>query len=196
MTVIFDPDSHLPYIVRTTENHAVYGKSTNDLYLTDYKSVDGVFFPHRIQTVYNSTSQALNSPLEDFQIEKITVNPKFPVDYFQGLPESQSWFPKATPRKVNGISHWWLTEFYGNGIWSGLKNSTVEGIKVEQPVKGLSKVHWVVLDDDILGVKQMILEFEESVIVCDAPPQWTHSVIQWIEKNLKKPISHLWVSLF
>ncbi|UKZ75257.1 hypothetical protein TrVFT333_002932 [Trichoderma virens FT-333] len=192
MTVIFDPVSHLPYIVRTIENHAIYGKSTNDLYLTDYKPINGVYFPHRVQTVYNSTSQALNSPLEDFQIDEITVNPKFPTNYFQGLPESQSWSPKAAPKKVDGIDHWWLTEFSGNGIWTGLKNSTVEGIKTEQPVKGLPKLHWVILDDNVLGVKQMILEFEESVIVCDAPPQWTLSVIQWIKENLKKPISHLW----
>ncbi|KAL7935120.1 hypothetical protein V8C35DRAFT_279576 [Trichoderma chlorosporum] len=192
ITVIFDPDSHLPFIIRTIENHNIYGKSTNDLYLTDYRSVNGVYFPHRVQTVYNSTSQALNAPLEDFQIETVTVNPKFPADYFQGLPENQSWFPKAAPERIEGITHWWLTEFFGNGLWAGVKNSTVEGIKVEQPVKGLPKVHWVIVDDDILGVKQMILEFENSVIVCDAPPQWTLSVIQWIKEDLKKPVSHIW----
>lgn len=51
-------------------------------------------------------------------------------------------------------------------------------LKVEQPVNGLPNVHWIILDDDESGVKQVILEFETELIVCDAPPQWTSKVIE------------------
>lgn len=192
MTVIFDPSSNLPYIVRTTETHAIYGASTNDLYLTNYKSVSGMLFPHQIQTIYNSTSQNLDAALEDFIVEEITINSDFPPNFFSGLPESESMFPKSPPRKVQGIPHWRLTEFTSNMLWAGITNATVEGLKVQQPVAGLPNVHWLILDDATLGVKQMILEFENEVIVCDAPPQWTDVVIKWIKMNLKKPITHLW----
>lgn len=79
-------------------------------------------------------------------------------------------------------------------LWAGIKNVTVEGLKGEQPISDLPWVHWLILDDDPLGIKQMILEFETEVIVCDAPPQFSDKVIQWIAQNLNKPITHLWVS--
>ena len=195
MTVIFDPSSNLPYIIRTTEQHPIYGPSTNDLYLTNYSAVDGLMFPHHIQTVYNSSTQNLDAVLEDFVIEEITLNPEFPSEFFDGLPDDKSFSPKAAPKKVDGISHARITEFSSNMLWSGITKSTVEGLQVEQPIPELPTVHWVVLDNDTLGVKQFIIEFETELIVGDAPPQWTKSVIQWIAENLKKPVTHVWVSL-
>ncbi|CAM1504906.1 Fc.00g024970.m01.CDS01 [Cosmosporella sp. VM-42] len=164
---------------------------TDDLYLGNYTLVDGIRFPHSVQTVYNSTLQSLNAPLEDYMIESITLNPDFPADFFEGLPEEESFFPKAAPKKVQGISHARITEFSSNMLWSGITNATVEGLKDEQPVPGLPHVHCLILDDDQLGVKQVIIEFETAVIVCDAPPQWTSKVIEWIAQNIKKPVTHL-----
>ncbi|KAL6405068.1 hypothetical protein AUP68_11911 [Ilyonectria robusta] len=192
LTVIFDPSSNLPYIVRTLEDHSIYGASTFDLYLSDYKTVKGLKFPHQIQSIYNSSFQNLNAVLEDYVIEQITLNPDFPSDFFHGISEEESMFPKAAPKKVQGLSHARITEFSSNMLWAGIKNVTVEGLKGEQPISDLPWVHWLILDDDPLGVKQMILEFETEVIVCDAPPQFSDKVIEWIAQNLNKPITHLW----
>ncbi|KAF4467560.1 hypothetical protein FALBO_5568 [Fusarium albosuccineum] len=192
ITVIFDASSHLPHIIRAEEDHMIYGASTNDLYLGNYKAVKGIKFPHFVQTVYNSTAEKLDAVLEDYIIESITVNPKFSRSYFQGLPEGKGFFPKAAPKKVEGISHARITEFSSNMLWSGITNSTVEGIKHKKPVPGMSNVHWLILDGAELGVKQFIIEFEDHVIVGDAPPQWTKEAIQWIEKNIKKPVKYLW----
>ncbi|KAK7403349.1 hypothetical protein QQX98_010870 [Neonectria punicea] len=134
ITVIFDTSSHLPYIIRAQEQH---GDSTNDLYLSDYKSVNGLQLPHMIQTVYNSTSQKLDATLEDYIIESITLNPKFPHHFFQGLPEKDSFFPKAAPKKVQGIPHARITEFSSNMLWSGITNVTTKDLRVEQPVPGM-----------------------------------------------------------
>ncbi|KAH7166477.1 hypothetical protein EDB81DRAFT_839002 [Dactylonectria macrodidyma] len=192
LTVIFDPSTNLPYIVRTFEDHPIHGASTFDLYLTDYKTVEGLKFPHQIQSVYNSTSRNLDAVLEDFTIEKTTVNPKFPSGFFDGIPEDESMFPKAAPHKVEGFSHARITEFSSNMLWSGLKNTTAEDLNSTQPIPGLPSVHWLILEGDDVGVKQMIIEFETEVIVCDAAPQHSLSVIQWIADNLNKPITHLW----
>ena len=194
LTVIFDSSTNLPYIVRTEENHAIYGACTNDLYLSNYKAVNGVQFPHQVQTIYNSSTQLLNAVLEDYIIESITVNPQYPENFFQGLAEEKSFFPKAVPKKVNGISHARITEFSTNMLWSGITNATVQGLRAEQPIEGLPSVHWLIFDDDQLGVKQVILEFETEVIVCDAPPQWTSKVIEWIAQNINKPITYVFVS--
>lgn len=156
--------------------------------------MEGLKFPHQIQSIYNSSSENLNAVLEDYVIEQITLNPDFSSDFFHGISEEESMFPKAAPKKVQGLSHARLTEFSSNMLWAGIKNVTVEGLKGEQPISDLPWVHWLILDDDPLGIKQMILEFETEVIVCDAPPQFSDKVIQWIAQNLNKPITHLWVS--
>ncbi|KAF7557064.1 hypothetical protein G7Z17_g971 [Cylindrodendrum hubeiense] len=192
LTVIFDPSSNLPYIVRTLEDHPIYGASTFDIYLTNYKAVEGLQFPHQIQSIYNSSSQNLDAVLEDYAIEQITLNPKFPPKFVDGIPEEESMSPKAAPKKVHGLSHARITEFSSNMLWAGMKNTTSKDLKVEQPIPGLPSVHWLIVDDDTLGVKQMILEFETEVIVCDAAPQYSSNVIQWIAENLNKPITHLW----
>ncbi|EEU42952.1 uncharacterized protein NECHADRAFT_95379 [Fusarium vanettenii 77-13-4] len=192
ITVIFDTRTHLPHIVRTVEDHMIYGPSTSDLYLSDYKAVKGIKFPHLVQTVYNSTVEKLDATLEDYIIEEITVNPKFSRNFFQGLPDDKGFFPKAAPKKVEGYTHARIGEFSLNGLWAGLTTSTVDTIKGEKPVPGLPNVYWIILDHDQLGVKQFIIEFEDHLIVGDAPPQHTKEVIKWIKKNINKPITHLW----
>lgn len=192
--MIFSPSSGLPYIVRSIEDHSIYGSSTNDLYLTNYQAVNNIMFPHSVQTVYNSLSQLLDATIEDYIIEEIDLNPEFPSDFFDGLAANESTAPKAAPEKVAGISHARITEFQSNMLWGGITHSDVDDLQAQQPVPELPTVHWLVLDNDTLGVKQLIIEFENEVIVGDAPPQWTGSVIQWIAQNLKKPITYLWVS--
>lgn len=195
LTVIFHQSSGLPYIVRSEEDHSIYGASTNDLYLTNYRAVNGLMFPHTIQTVYSSSQQALDATLEDYTIEQVDLAPEFPFNFFDGLAANESMTPKAAPMKVPGISHARITEFESNMLWGGITHSDVEDLQAQQPVPGLPTVHWLALDNDTLGVKQLIIEFETEVIVGDAPPQWTSSVIQWVAQYLNKPITHLWVSL-
>ncbi|KAK7704189.1 hypothetical protein SLS64_008747 [Diaporthe eres] len=192
LTVVLHPSSDLPYIVRSVEDHSIYRASTNDLYLTNYKAVNGLMFPHSIQTVYNSSQQFLDATLEDYIIEQVDVDPEFPSDFFDGLAVNESMTPRAAPMKVPGISHARITEFQSNMLWGGITHSDVDELQVQQPVPDLPTVHWLVLDNDTLGVKQLIIEFDTEVIVGDAPPQWTSSVIQWVAQHLKKPITHLW----
>lgn len=194
LTVVLHPSSGLPYLVRSIEDHSIYGASTNDLYLTNYKAVNGLMFPRSIQTVYNSSQQFLDATLEDYIIEQVEVSPEFPSTFFDGLAANESVTPQAAPMKVPGVSHARITEFQSNMLWGGITHSDVDELQVQQPVPDLPTVHWLALDNDTLGVKQLIIEFDNEVIVGDAPPQWTSSVIQWVAQHLKKPITHLWVS--
>ncbi|SCO78404.1 uncharacterized protein FRV6_02617 [Fusarium oxysporum] len=196
ITIIFDASSHLPHIIRTEENHMIYGPSTNDLYLSQYKAIEGIKFPHTFQTVYNSTTQKLDATLEEFIVEEITINPRFPKNYFNGLSEGKGFFPKEAPKRTEGLSHAHILEFSSNMIWSGpgsgISNNSVDSIKHKNIVPGLPNAHWLIVNDEFLGVKQFVIEFEDHVIVGDAPPQWTKQVIEWIDKNIGKPIKYLW----
>ncbi|KAI7771960.1 hypothetical protein LZL87_011653 [Fusarium oxysporum] len=177
ITIIFDASSHLPHITRTDENHMVYGPSTNDLYLSQYKA-------------------KLDATLEEFIIEEITIDPKFPKDYFKGLSEGKGFFPKEAPKKTEGLSYAHILEFRSNMLWSGpgsgISNNSIDNIKHKNIIPGLPNAHWLVVDDEFLRVKQFVIEFENHVIVGDAPPQWTKQVIEWIDKNIGKPIKYLW----
>lgn len=196
--IIFNPDTFLPSIVRTSEIHPIYGEATNDLVLSDFKAVSNssLLFPHYIQTVYNSKSTLLDATLEDFIVDYIDVNPSFPTKFFEGIPEDQSFFPKAAPHKVEGITHARLTEFSTNMLWAGISNNTIEDIHTESPIAGLPTVHWLVLEDDQLGVKQIIIEFEDGVIVGDAAPKWSKIIIEYVKEKIGKPITHVFVSPF
>ncbi|KAM6509851.1 hypothetical protein FALCPG4_017491 [Fusarium falciforme] len=192
ITVILDPKSKVPYIIRTAEQHPIYGESTKDLYLSDYKKVKGIQFPHLVQTIYNSTTQNLNQVLEDFIIEEVTLNPKFPKGFFDGIDEEKSFAPKTGPKKIPGVLDGVVTELNTNMLGTAFKNASIENLKVETPLKDFPYVHWVIVDDgDEMGVKQLVIEFENEVIVCDAPPQWSKAVMQWVAENLKKPITHV-----
>ncbi|RKK46140.1 hypothetical protein BFJ66_g8691 [Fusarium oxysporum f. sp. cepae] len=192
LTVIFDPKASLPYIIRTIEDHPIYGESTKDLYLSSYKVVQGIKFAHTVQTIYNSTNQGVNPVLEDFIIDKVIINPSFPSKFFDGISKDKSLAPKSAAKKIPGISAGLMTEYNSNMLGTALKNANIENLKVETPVSDLPQVHWVIVDDDNdLGVKQMAIEFEHEVIILDAPPQWTKAVMKWVAKNLKKPVTYV-----
>ncbi|KAM5382903.1 hypothetical protein ACJA88_003436 [Fusarium oxysporum] len=181
ITIIFDASSHLPHIIRTEENHMIYGPSTNDLNLSQYKAIEGITFPHTFQA---------------FIVEEITINPKFPKNYLNGLSEGKGFFPKDAPKRTEGLGHMHILEFSSNMPWSGpgsgIGNNTVDSIKHKNIIPGLPNTHWLIINDEFLGVKQFVIEFEDHVIVGDAPPQWTKQVMEWIDKNIGKPIKYLW----
>jgi hypothetical protein len=84
ITVIFDPESFLPYLVRSHEDHLIFGPSTNDYALTNYTEIGGIQFPRLVQIMYNENNLLLHS-LRD----NITINPTFGDSFFNGIPLSQ-----------------------------------------------------------------------------------------------------------
>lgn len=84
LTVIFEPTTNLPYLVRAYEDHFIFGPSTNDLVLYNYTVVEGLAFPRRIKIMYNEQHM-----LFDSIIGHVDVNPSFPVGYFDGLSEAE-----------------------------------------------------------------------------------------------------------
>lgn len=84
ITVAFKPDTYLPYIVRSYEDHHIYGNSTSDFVLYNYTTVAGVQFPRRIKLMYNEDNMLI-----DTLIDTVEVNPTFTADFFQSIPLSQ-----------------------------------------------------------------------------------------------------------
>ena len=84
LTVIFDPTTHLPYLIRAYEDHHIFGRSTNDFVVYNYTSVGGVQIPRRIKVYYNDQHMLLDTLYDNTEI-----NPSFPSTYFDGIPTTQ-----------------------------------------------------------------------------------------------------------
>ena len=190
LTIIFDPTTSLPFIIRSYEKHPIFGVCTSDLQLTNYTSIDGILFPRRFQTIYN-TPLGSDAVLEDFLVEHIEINPSFPHDFFEGLPINESNTVKVAPAKSSDYSHADISEFNSNMIWAG--ELTARNMSGSNPVADLPQLWNLLSNDTDLPYAQLVMEFEDGVIVADAPPHQSRLIIQWVEDNLKKPITHLWV---
>ena len=83
LTVLFDPITNLPYVIRAYENHAIFGNSTNDLLVYNYTTVNGMKFPERVKVYYNQANL-----LVDALFDKPTLNPPLSTGFFDGLPAS------------------------------------------------------------------------------------------------------------
>ncbi|EMT68868.1 hypothetical protein FOC4_g10004960 [Fusarium odoratissimum] len=188
LLLIVDPETYLPYIIRTEEQHPIYGYATKDVYLSNYKEVRGIQFPHTIQTIYNSSSQRLGVVLEDFVIDKINATAEFPKDFFDPGPDGQN---RIMQKKTPGVPSGLVTDYSTSLLGSPVKNVSVDALKSIRPVD-LLQLYWLIIDDSHdLGFKQLIIEFENEVIVCDAPPFWSEAAMEWIKKTIGKKVTYV-----
>ncbi|KAJ0151324.1 hypothetical protein HZ326_6160 [Fusarium oxysporum f. sp. albedinis] len=188
LLLIVDPETYLPYIIRTEEQHPIYGYATKDVYLSNYKEVQGIKFPHTIQTIYNSSSQRLGVVLEDFVIDKINATAEFPKDFFDPGSDGQN---RIMQKRTPGVPSGLVTDYSTSLLGSPVKNVSVDALKSTRPVD-LPQLYWLIIDDSHdLGFKQLIIEFENEVIVCDAPPFWSEAVMEWIKKTIGKKVTYV-----
>ncbi|KAH8820708.1 hypothetical protein F5884DRAFT_827055 [Xylogone sp. PMI_703] len=202
LTVIFNETTSLPYIIRQNEYHAIFGQSTNDLFLTSYRPINipgsnhSVVLPHRFQTIYNS-----GAVLQDYMVESVDINPDFPEDFFAGLPISSNSSFKATPMDIPGYGDAEIGEFYESALWAGVFPATLADLNATHPIPTLPQI-WhlsfsVPGDFSAVGTtdySQLVIELDDGVLVTDAPPHQSEIVIQWIHEKIKKPIKYIWPS--
>ncbi|KAF5638148.1 hypothetical protein F25303_7785 [Fusarium sp. NRRL 25303] len=126
--------------------------------------------------------------LEDFVIDRINATANFSDNFFDVVPHGQKVNISEKPSDVpSGL----VTDYSTSLLGSPVKNVSVDALKSSRPVD-LLQVCWLIIDDSHdLGFKQLIIEFETEVIVCDAPPFWSESVMEWIKKNIGKKITYV-----
>jgi hypothetical protein len=74
----------------------------------------------------------------------------------------------------------------------GFESGDPGNISASHPIENVSHVQNLSFDGT--AYLQLIIEFEDGVIVADAPPSQTLATINWVQENLNKSITHLWVS--
>lgn len=185
---MFHPDNYLPFLVRSFEDHAVHGSTTKDLQLYNYTDVEGIMFPQRQKVLYNEVSI-----LEETEVSRIYVDTTFEEGFFDGLDEGETETVPSPPEEIPGYAHAELADYWNILMYGGPYQGTIGNASATQVASDLPGVHHLVFLDSP-NVAQLILEFENSVIVLDAPPHQSDLVIEWVDENIGKPITQLWVS--
>lgn len=193
LTVVFDPATSLPHIIRSYEQHHIYGLSTNDLQLSNYTEIDGVKFPLRQQRVYDNPLNS-DAVLEDVLIEHVEVNPNFIHGFFDGLPSNQSDTSKTAPKQDPERGRAVVGEGFSNMI-SGLESHASAGVgklNASHPAKDLPKLWNLQWENTIYA--QLVMEFENGVVIAEAPLHQAKPMIAWVKQHIGKPITHVWPS--
>jgi hypothetical protein len=187
LTIALDPDSFLPLIVRSFEDHPTRGLTFKDLQLFDYTEAEGVQFPRQQKMLYDDFI------LEETEVSRVHVNVIFDADFFQGLDSNETTTIPSSPETAPDYGHALLGEFWSNTIWTGPYQGTFDGINATMLAADLPGAHHLAFAGSTIS--QLVLEFEESVLVFEAPHHQSDLVIRWVEEHIGKPITHLWVGL-
>ncbi|KAF5264657.1 hypothetical protein FOXYS1_4556 [Fusarium oxysporum] len=92
LTVVLDPKTHLPYLIRGFEKHPLLGTSTHDLRVYDYILVEGVMIPQHFKTIYNSHQLIVDWVVDEVQERYTNYNYLGPyVGTVDELKAEQSW---------------------------------------------------------------------------------------------------------
>lgn len=184
MSIIFNPDTYLPFAIRTYEDHPFFGPSTNDLRVYDFISVNGLMIPRHYKTIYNNQRLCI-----DFLADDISVNTEVEPSFFDVSAErGELSIPVVDPALTAEIG-----EKYTNYIWFGRNNFTVESLSGSQPYADLPGV-WVVRPPGVSAYRQILLETDTYVAVLDAPAEIVAVLLEWVRINIGKPVSQVWVS--
>ncbi|RMI95824.1 hypothetical protein CDV36_016379 [Fusarium kuroshium] len=183
LTVIFNPNTSLPYIIRSYEDHRLWGRSTHDLLVHDYAQTEGVMFPRRFKTFYNG-----NLPLGDYLVDEVLINQVADPAHFDG-PEGLT--ELNTPAHDDSYGFAEIGEYTASYLWEGQYTGTFANISATTPYPDIPGA-WVLTFQDAPTYRQMVLELDDSVIVFDAPAHQNLLVMQWVEETLGKSVTHVW----
>ncbi|KAH6866456.1 hypothetical protein BKA58DRAFT_412605 [Alternaria rosae] len=180
MSIIFNPDTYLPFAIRTYEYHPFYSPSTNDLRVYDYISVKSLMIPRHYKTMYNNERLCT-----DFLADDISVNIEVEPSFFDIVAERDELStPVVDPAPTAEIG-----EKHSNDIWFGRNNYTIEEFDGSQPYADLPGV-WVVRPPGIASYRQILLETDTYVAVLDAPAEIVAVLLEWVRINIGKPPTH------
>ncbi|EHK16190.1 uncharacterized protein TRIVIDRAFT_163307 [Trichoderma virens Gv29-8] len=191
--LIVNATSHRPYKIRSLENHATYGKSTNDLLLSNYSTVSfddnsrlKLQLPYRLQTIYNSTDV-----LEDVKLDSISVNPLIKAGFFDPVLPSKDTSSPQVPKQSALYPRSEVHEFFEAGLWGGPFESffNTSHVVVTHPIPNIPQIMAVYVG--YADYVQLVLNFTDGVLITDAAPHRSRILIQWVKETLNKSVTHI-----
>ncbi|KAF8242331.1 hypothetical protein K440DRAFT_131665 [Wilcoxina mikolae CBS 423.85] len=180
ITIHLSPHTHLPHtILSPTAVYRVY----------NYSATQGVMFPRRFLRLDPETEDVL----EDFLVEDVTVNSRYPGDFFSsGEGEKKG---AGVVGEEHSFTQTQLAAFSQNMLFTTPYAGRLENMTVTHPL-GAKGVYYLAFND-APGYRQVVVEFEGEeggVLVVDAPPGQSLLVIEWVKRELRKNVTHIWIT--
>lgn len=109
--VMFDPETHLPAVVRTRDFDAHMGDANYDAVYLDWRSVGGGRFTYPFHTIYtlNGVSVA------DVTLEQVRINESLPADAFAVPPQVDG--QAAQPAAADRTPFQWILRRLASGFY-------------------------------------------------------------------------------
>lgn len=172
---------NLPYMVRSYEQHRIFGNSTSDVIFSNYSTFGSILLPQRIQTVYNNFNM-----IEDMFLDDISINPNLSAGIFD--PDSTNTTSMA-PNQSAEYPRSEVHESFEAGLWGGPFPYNVSDLVIEFPIPSIPTIKsvWIGYADYV----QFLIEFDEGFLVTDAPPHRSRIILEWVKQNSKKRITHV-----
>ena len=171
----------LPHMVRSYEQHRIFGNSTNDVVFSNYSTFGSVLLPQRIQTTYNTFNM-----IEDMFLDNITLNPRWPSGYFE--PDSSNSTLMA-PSQSTDYPRSEVHESFESGLWSGPFSYNVSDLVVEYPLPSVPAIKSVYIG--YADYVQLLIEFSSGFLVTDAPPHRSKIILDWVSRHSSKRITYV-----
>jgi hypothetical protein len=153
-----------------------------------------MLFPHRFQTIYNS--QAM---LEDFIVTSVLVNVELPENYFEAhiAPhpsggQSQTSTKPSKPARNPEYPRSEVHESFEAGLWSGPFGEIfgASNVTTGHPIAGVDEISTIYIGYP--DYVQLLIEFEDGLLIADAPPHRSKIILDWVESNMHgKKITHV-----
>ncbi|KAL6712908.1 hypothetical protein ACLMJK_009463 [Lecanora helva] len=174
-------NENLPYMVRSYEQHRIFGNSTSDVIFSNYSSFGSLLLPRRIQTVYNNFNM-----IEDIFLDNILTNPARLTGFFDADSTNTTSMPPAQSAEYPKSE---VHEFFEAGLWGGPFPYNVSDLVIEYPIPSIPAIKsvWIGYADYV----QFLIEFEDGFLVTDAPPHRSRIILEWVSQNSDKKITHV-----
>ena len=157
-TVMFDPQTHLPARIRTLDYDNVWGDSTYDLTLDDWRTLGGV-------QVATSQHYELNGQVvAEIKITDVSTNVPLPADRFEVPAALQGTAPK--PASSN-VPYQWVLRRQFIGLYLDSDNPSfdtraTDGLRLVEVAPGVQHA--------VGGThNSLIVELSDALVVFDAP---------------------------
>src|SRR5215510_13857691 len=162
--VMFDPQTHLPARIRTLDYDNVWGDSTYDLTLADWRTLGGV-------QIATSQRYELNSKVvADITFTDVRVNPPLPAGHFEVPAALQATAPKPASGHV---PYQWVLRRQFIGTYLDSDNPSFDtrataGLQLVEVAPGVQHA--------VGGTHHsLIVELRDALVVFDAPVSDWHS---------------------
>lgn len=188
--VLFDPDTHLPFRIRTIDGDPIQGSIPFDLELSDWREVEGIKLPFKRLHLHNERL------LIDTELSAVTINPDLGPDTFDMPEAAYAVTARASVTEaVSGIPYQWTLRRvkWGGDIncdaiaWDATAQAEPEWVEV---LPGIDWTSGVTHNSLMIVMKDFLIIWEASL---------QENFTEWMIRAAKrrypdKPIKYLVLS--